>query len=229
MISIRRWYTLIASALSLQVVVWALISLLRGLLPPGTRADIEDLSLGIAVVIIGLPLFLVHWRWAQRSAAGDVEERASTLRRLYLYAMMGSFLAPLVANTDGVIGSFIRAIFGLDRPFSYDPRGHAEMIVDGLIAISVLTGMWFYHRRILLADRAAAGEEESTGAVRRLYLFVFCGAGLFMTFLSSTRLLRWALFQIDQTRYSVRGSEALVSEETARLLTGLALWLIFWL
>ena len=62
-----------------------------------------------------------------------------------------------------------------------------------------------------------------------MYLFVFCGAGLFMTFLSSTRLLRWALFQIDQTRYSVRGSEALVSEETARLLTGLALWLIFWL
>lgn len=124
MISIRRWYTLIASALSLQVVVWALISLLRGLLPPGTRADIEDLSLGIAVVIIGLPLFLVHWRWAQRSAAGDVEERASTLRRLYLYAMMGSFLAPLVANTDGVIGSFIRAIF--------NPRAHSLLPAPSL-------------------------------------------------------------------------------------------------
>jgi hypothetical protein len=41
-----------------------------------------------AAALIGPPVGLVHWWWAQRLGRSSVDERASALRRLYLYASL---------------------------------------------------------------------------------------------------------------------------------------------
>ena len=65
MSSIRRWYLFAVCAVSLQSVAWAAIVLLRGLLHPRLQADFELISVQIAVIIIGLPIFLWHWSSAR--------------------------------------------------------------------------------------------------------------------------------------------------------------------
>src|SRR5258708_868169 len=49
----------------------------------------DSVSLWGATALVGLPVWLLHWLWIQRTARADPDERTSTLRRLYLYAVLG--------------------------------------------------------------------------------------------------------------------------------------------
>src|SRR5437899_12515076 len=49
----------------------------------------DTVSFWGATALVGLPVWLLHWLWIQRTARADPDERASTLRRLYLYAVLG--------------------------------------------------------------------------------------------------------------------------------------------
>ena len=66
-------------------------NLLIPLLQPSARAisaDTERIAFQISVILIGLPMFLLHWRWANRQTTG----RLLPERFLYLYFMIGAFL-----------------------------------------------------------------------------------------------------------------------------------------
>ena len=106
MSSVRRWYIYLINAISLQAVVWAMISLLRNLVVLGRNPTAAAFQ--IAVIIIGLPVFLVHWLWAQRLVREAKEERVATLRQVYLYGMMAGFLAPGAANAFDFLGSLFQ-------------------------------------------------------------------------------------------------------------------------
>ena len=106
--NIRRTYVSLVSLISLQVVAWALIWLVRDLLPPGRSASIEDTALQIALIVIGLPIYLVHWLWAQRLAKRDPEESASILRCLYLYAVLAIAVAAFAANAVDLLDQLLR-------------------------------------------------------------------------------------------------------------------------
>ena len=64
MVTVRRWYVFLVCAISLQSVTWAAIALLRNLLMLGRAAPVSAIAFQMAVVVIGLPLYLVHWLWA---------------------------------------------------------------------------------------------------------------------------------------------------------------------
>jgi hypothetical protein len=89
MSTVRRWYIYLVSAISLQAVAWAIITLLRNLLISRLDPPPTSIAFQIAVILVGLPIFLAHWLWGQRLARKVVEEREATLRRFYLYGMMG--------------------------------------------------------------------------------------------------------------------------------------------
>ena len=82
MVTVRRWYVFLVCAVSLQPVTWAVIALLRNLFISGRGAPVTAIAFQIAVIVIGLPVFLVHWLWAQRLAGRDADEHESALRRL---------------------------------------------------------------------------------------------------------------------------------------------------
>ena len=229
MSSIRRWYIYLVSAISLQAVAWAIIALLRNLLisrlnPPPTAIAFE-----IAVVLIGLPVFLAHWLWGQRLAGKAVEERGATLRRFYLYGTMAAFLGPFAANGFDLIGTLLRAASTLDRrPHGLTP---GDAVAYHLLALLVLGVLWFYHQRSAAGDARIVPETGGAATVRRLYVLGFSGAGLVTTTGAIILLLRWILFQFggDVVLGVVLGRSLDVGlTEVTRLIVGVALWLIFW-
>ncbi len=123
MLNIRRVYMYLISAISLNVVAWALIALLRNLLTPGLNQlsgginyNLTTVALQLAVIIIGLPIFLAHWIWAQRLAQREKEEQQAPLRLLYLYVMLTAFLAPFIANAYAFLKSGLRLLLNFDLP-----------------------------------------------------------------------------------------------------------------
>ena len=225
MSSVRRWYIYLVSAISLQGVAWAIIALLRNLVlsrlnPPPTAIAFE-----IAVILIGLPVFLVHWLWGQRLAAATKEERGATLRHFYLYGTLAGFLGPFTANAFDLLGTVLSIKSTVDRrPHSLTP---GDAIVYHLIALIVISVLWFYHRRVIVRDAVPVKGGLST--VRRLYVLGFSAAGLVLTTMANVYLLRWIMMQFGEAD-AIGGSSLGVglATEITRLVVGVPLWLVFW-
>ncbi len=227
MSNVRRGYIYLVCIASLEAVAWAVISLLRNLLAPGKYTSLEDTALQTAVIVVGLPIFLVHWLWAQRLARRDPEERGAILRRLYLYGAMATFLGPFLANAFDLLDGLMRLAFGL-QPESYRYLGlsQAALIVHQLVAMAVLALLWFYHRRVMQQDDREIPETEGMATIRRLYIYGFSAAGLAMTTLAVVYLSRWLMFQLGGG--TIITHQADLIRDVARVAVGLPLWLIFW-
>jgi hypothetical protein len=227
----RRWYIYLVCAISLQAVTWAVIALLRNLLARG-GGGVASIAFQIATIIIALPLFLVHWLWAQRLAAREVSEREAGLRGLYHYGMMAGFLGPVIANAYSLFAFLLW--LAADRP-GYDPaEAYADSPVRGilyhLIAIMVCAVLWFYQQRVVVEDSKSITEGDNFATVRRLYLFVFSAWGLIMTTLAVIHMIRWIMFQFGSGNdvLVLGGNIGYLMDEVARLMVGVPLWLIFW-
>lgn len=229
MATVRRWYMFLVAAVSLQAVTWAVIALFRNLLTPGYQVPAATTAFQIAVVVVGLPIFLAHWLWAQRLAGRDSEERETAVRRLYLYATLAAFLGPFVANVFDLIAALLWLIVGQpERPFAYFEFSPNQAIIRDLVALVVLGLLWFYHQRLVVADVQVVPETSNAATVRRLYIFGFSATGLIMTSIATISLLRWVMFQFGPDQ-AIGGRDDLeFSIEVARLCAGLPLWLIFW-
>jgi hypothetical protein len=64
MSNVRRWYIFLVAIISLQAVTWAVIELLRNVLGFWGKRSNEAISFQVAVIVIALPIFLIHWLWA---------------------------------------------------------------------------------------------------------------------------------------------------------------------
>ena len=226
MSSIRRWYIFLVSAISLQAVTWAIIALLRNLAisrlnPPPTAIAFE-----IAVILIGLPVFLVHWLWGRRLAEKVEQERGATLRRFYLYGTMAGFLAPFTTNAFDLIGTLLQAESTLDRR-PYDLTW-VDALVYHLAALLVLSGLWFYHQRIVASDSKSTPEKGGSATVRRLYVLGFSAAGLIVTTMAISYLFRWIMLQFGDNVVLGSTFDVGLTTEITRLAIGVPLWLIFW-
>jgi hypothetical protein len=88
--TIRRLYFYLVAAISLEVVLWGLINLLRTMFASGlTFPGADTLAQALALIFVGVPIFAVHWLWAQKTSARDPEEHSATLRAVFLYAEIG--------------------------------------------------------------------------------------------------------------------------------------------
>ncbi|MBI5293543.1 MAG: hypothetical protein HY872_16830 [Chloroflexi bacterium] len=227
MVAIRRWYVYLVCAISLQSVTWAVIALLRGLLI-GLERPVTATAFEIAVIIVGLPLFLGHWLWAQRLAAteADAQERGSAVRRLYLYGTLAGFLAPALANAFALLRTLFSLALSAYRP-DYLNYTAGQTAGRALAALAVLGLMWFYHSRVLRADSLGAPETGNLATVRRLYVLGFSAAGLWMSTLVVIHLLRWLMLQAGPSPAFEMG-RAVLADELSRALVGVPAWLIFW-
>ncbi len=231
----RRWYFYIVAAISLQAVTWAAIALLRnilapalGLVEPDLAPEAQRVAFQISVILIGLPMFLVHWRWAGRGAGENGREGDLPARFLYLYFMIGAFLAPLLANANGFLQSLLRLVTGTPRivPYYENAIPDRANLIYTAVAILVLSLMLFYHARLLRAERRQAFRDPLQALLHRLFLYFFSVAGLFMTTVAAANVLSWVLASFGD-RAGLLFSRQLI-DALAALLVGLPLWLIFW-
>lgn len=222
---LRRSYVFLASAVALQAVAWSLISIVRNLVEGGGGPQ-EALAFQVAVVVIGLPIYLFHWRWAERLASSDDEERASPARRLYLYGMLALFLIPFLANAFSLCAAILRA----PLPDAAVPSvgGLREAATENISAMVVLAALLVYHWRVVVYDRREVGESGRSALIRRTYALGFSALGLAMSGLGFIHLTEWLLMQIGSPTGVWLGSSTLVAGEIARLAIGVPLWIAAW-
>ncbi len=223
MLKIRRWYIFLVSAISLHVVTWGIITLLRNLFISSLDAQKTQIALEIAIIIIGLPFYLVHWLWAQRLAQKDDEERLSDVRSFYLYGMMVGFLAPFVNDAFNLIVEVMRLLLQVERRQYYFPKlPSSEMILYFFAALVVLGLFWFYHYR--LVSTKPVPQTNGRYLARRIYIYGFSAVGLIMTIIGLSSLVNWVLFQFGDSSRTELGLPTILSQ----LIIGVPLWILFW-
>ncbi len=225
--NVKRWYIYVTTLISLQGVTWAVIALLRNLFISGN--DPLTTALQLAVIIVGLPVFLGHWLWGQRLADREAAERHSVARWLYLYATLTAFLMPLLTNLYDLLGTLLRAPGTVRRINNWYNRYDytlGDTLLFHLIAILILGVLWFYHQRMTVGADKEIADEQGIGTVRRLYIYLFSATGLTMVALVVIHLIRWVMVQFGSR--IVGGGATQLTDELVRLVIGLPLWIVFW-
>lgn len=225
----RRWYIYLVCAISLQSVAWAVIALLRNLLAGG-GGQVAAIAFEIAAIIITLPLFLVHWLWAQRLADREINEREASLRGMYHYGMMVGFLGPVIANTYTLLADLLWIMAGtpgLDTSYNSGPSTFQDMLYN-LIAVIVCALLWFYQKRVVSDDLKAASESDGFASMRRLHMFVFSAWGVSMMTMAVIHIIRWVMYKFGGNAIPSGWGLGYLTDEVTRLIVGVPLWLIFW-
>jgi hypothetical protein len=219
MSSIRRLYIFLVCAISLNALTWAVITLTRHLIAPLGFTPTSTIAFQIAVIIAGLPIYLVHWLWAQRAAAREAEERTSTLRYLYLFGMLAAFVVPFIVNAAALVETGLQASFGILQDDAF------RLILRNVIALIPLALQWFYHTQII--RRADAPLHGERGTLQRLYVLAFSAVGVALVTIAAIDILRLILFQFGRSDVIASNINQIVGD-VSNLVVGLPLWLIFW-
>jgi len=220
--TIQRIYLYLVSAISLTAVTWAVILLARLVLREGIgQGQITELASLLAVTIVGLPIFLFHWLIAQRMAAREPADRASIIRHIYFWLMLGIGAVPIIANMYRLLDNLLlNGLGGIQK--SYYP--YDLTIPEHLAAIIIWGVVWFYLGRQVQIDNRLIPPDADRLGLRRIYLLVFAETGLVMTTLGAVTLLQ-TLMQTAATGINWRTP---VADSSAQLLVGCVVWVGHW-
>ena len=223
--TIRRLYFYVVAFISVEVILWGLIALLRETIASGILPDAGLLSQGLAGVIVGLPFFLIHWLAAQRFALRDEDERESTLRAVFLFGILLATGIPAVQNVLALVDRLLLVIFGLNPGIAV--VGGMQNWADNLIALAMNLGAGYYFYRVLRADLASLADGGNFDGVGRLARYVWVVYGLGMLVFGLQQVLYFVLTPIPSAM-PVNVIQRPFVNGLALILVGTPLWLYFW-
>ena len=199
--------------------------------PPHSCASVVLVNgVATASTVVALVVWGVHFWFARRYAHRDPAERASAIRRLYVYwACLVMSIGAAIA-LDNAIANYLRPIIDCSPVNSFAYRPFSCGANAGLLSTSqaawialVLGGFWALHYRIAARDRAAAGEQGRSASLRRWYMYPALLFGLLMMLSGAASLiiLIWlrllnSTLGTDQYRY--------IGDAAGLLVGGLVLW-----
>jgi len=223
--SIRRLYFYLVAFISIEVVLWGLVGLLRSIVDDTISGGADALAQALALILVGVPIFLVHWLWVQRAAAREEEEKTATLRAVFFYAILLATLIPVVQN---LLSFMDRALIqgaglGVGRAFL---AFREQTLADNLIAIVMNGIVAVYFWNTLRGEWSTLPDRENFTEVRRLYRYLWVLYGLLMTVLGAQHVLRF-LFYIPGDVLGGLGREMAVNG-VALLVIGTPIWVYSW-
>lgn len=218
--TVRRLYIyglslagLVTAASGATLLVSAILNALFG--PKVISRENTALALGLALTIVGTPVWLLFWSVAQRSVRQNAVETRAVSRKVYLYLVLG--VSAIVASVAATL--FLQWLFGLDE-FSGTPV--ALMLVWG--------GVWGFHW--WQEDREGQATELAA-SVRCLYVYGLALFGMAELALGAVGVLRTtleaayaALFGASEVLGGYPGlwSEAMHGSLAMALVGGLLWW-----
>lgn len=222
--TVRRLYFYAVAVISLEVVLWGLIGLLRSMVSEALVGTVDALAQALALIFVGVPIFLFHWVWTQRAAARDEEERSATLRAVFLYGVLLLTFIPVAQNVLALINRLLLAGAALS-PFRAVVGGQ-QTWQDNLIAIALNGGAAAYFLSALRADWRGLSERSNFLDVRRLYRYIWVLYSLALTVLGVQKVLRF-MFHLPSGVLGDFGRDLLLNG-IALTLVGAPLWVYAW-
>jgi hypothetical protein len=224
--TIRRLYFYAVALISLEVVVWGLIGLLRSIFSSRLVNTADVLAQALALVLVGVPIFLFHWLWAQRAARKDEEERSASLRAIFFYAVLIGTLVPVAQNLLAFVNRIALGVSNV--PATRALLGGVQTWQDNLIAIFINGVVALYFWNILRGEWKSLPDIENFADVRRLYRYLWLLYGLLMVVYGAQQILRY-IFYIPVPTYLLGevGREMFVNG-LSLLIVGTPLWVYTW-
>ena len=223
--TVRHFYFYLVAFISLQVIVWGVISLCQTLvedLPGGGAIDL--LAGGLSLVLVGLPIFFIHWLVVQRDASQNAEERNTQLRALFLYVVLFAALAPVVYALLAILSRVAFDLFGLES--SRALVGAGQTLADNLIAIIVNLVVWAYFQRLLQREWQYGVYVRYLRELRRLYRYAWVVYGLALVVSGCQQILTYLFMLAPQQPFGLL--EVTLANGLAFSLVGAPLWAYTW-
>ena len=223
--SIRRLYFYLVAFISIEVVLWGLVGLFRSIVDDVISGGADALAQALALILVGVPFFLVHWLWAQRAANRDEEEQNASIRAVFLYGILLATLIPVAQNLLSFIDRSLVQLAGLGVGRAF--RSFSEQtLADNLIAIAMNGVVALYFWNILRSDWRKLTERENYADVRRLYRYLWMLYGLVLTVYGAQQILRF-LFYVPGGLLGYLGREVAING-LALLIVGTPIWVYSW-
>ncbi len=231
---VRRLYFYGVSLVSFIAALAALVILLRVIfstwLDSAVTADLAYVRNTIAgsggVLLVAVPIFLLHWRYAQSHA--DAEERRSGMRKFFLYVASAVSVGYALYYGFELLQGM--GALALGEPAIYVDIWPSNWLADILI-VACAMALQFYFHRILLQDGDYGTEYGGPAAMRRLYQTLAGLLGLALLILGLGGMVETLLHRVlESTGQSVRESwwRMVVSSGLAQTILGALLLRINW-
>ena len=224
MSTVRRVFFYILTLITLGILTAGLINLLSlsfdTILARFTLAEVGDtkqqLSLGIAMLVIGGPLWVLFWRAIQRQAADNADEAGSPLRAFFLNLILivSAFVTAFTLNM------LLAWLMGGCRPDQFSPGSTAALIV--------FAAVWYYHWRV---SAGAGPATKVADTVRRWYIYILSAAGLIWLATGLVQLVNTAFISLPIWEgVIIRGSywNGGTRSTIAWIMTGGLVWAFYW-
>jgi len=218
----RRLYFYIISGVGLSMLVNGLeqssVHLIGFLVPPSLlETSPERAALGISLLVIGGPLWILYWQKINREVLKNPDEITSGIRIAYLLLCLSVSFAISISSISDLISETLQA-----SEFNW-PR---------IPTLIIWLLVWSYHLKVLL--QAKPSNHVSSQSLRNTFVYSFSFIGLFILASSLSSLIYLAVFNIIQN--TVGNGEILISNDsfsslrlTMSVLIGFAAWSVHWL
>ncbi len=220
--TVRRLYFYLVTFISLEAMLWGLIQLVRTYTEnfSGTFGT-NLLARGLSLVLVGLPVFWLHWSKVQKDAQHEEEEQTSLIRAVFLYGVRLATLIPVFQNLLAIADRTILSLLGISSNLAW--IGSDQNLYDNLIAIVINLLAWFYFGKIL--QKEAASPHLELIETRRVYRAVWILYGLILTLAGMHQVLRFVFSMAGEVNVLFG---PWLGNGIALVLVGLPIWLYHW-
>ena len=203
----------------------------------------EQASLAIALLLVAVPAWYLHYRAADVAARRSLSERGSALRSAYLHIVVLVTALLVFGYGQRVLHLVLQAVLvGESSVFPLEPSWQARA-AGALAMVIAAAGALVFHLRLAAADRATgalSGRAVALGQIVR-YALVVIGLFFFAFSVASTLAGLWQrlLFPFPQPVFPPGVPARPIPDNGVSLrfdlanaipgiLSGLALWLAAW-
>ena len=187
-----------------------------GTLTGGAGFSEQQLSLGLAMTVIGGPLWFFFWRAVQRRVKGNRDEIGAALRKLFLnFILLVSAFTAVITAAD-----FVKWLLAGAFKTDFSPGGLAALIVAGTV--------WVYHRQV---SESEGHPSSAARTLRRWYVYPLALFGLIWLAVGLVQLINTAFSNLPiWGDVLVRGQfwNNTTQESIAMILLGAATWYFHW-
>lgn len=222
--TIRRIYFYLVVAISVEVLLWGLINLLRSIFSGGLLADTtQTLSIGLAQIVVSIPIFLIHWNVIKKDAGKSEEELTSHIRAMFFFGILLGTLIPVVQNILAVVNRLVLDTARVSRMTAI--VGSSQSTSDNLIAIGLNLILAYYFYLILQSDRKVSPHQTNLVDVKRVYRYIWMVYGLAMSIMGVDGLIQ---FSFRQTRTIDPNAASGLINSITLLILGVPIWVVAW-